>query len=132
MKLSFLKTYLEKENPGETGVTGGVEIKLHSILQKFYQTLSSDLMIGFFFAGKDLEKIIHGQTKLLMTVMGFEKKYDGVPVSQAHANIAPIGRGHFHRRIVLLEKVLIDLDLPEAAKQDWLNFEKQFENVVVS
>lgn len=126
MKLTQLRNYFEKSQIPFS------KDSLQVILDEFYQQMSRDVMIGYFFQNKDLKKIVESQIQLLMMVMGFEKKYLGPPVGQAHLSLPQIRRGHFNRRLVILEKVLNQFGLPAEAISDWLSFERQFEEMVVS
>lgn len=122
-QLAQLKNELEKSAP--------IENALEDVLQKFYTAMLKDTMIGFFFAGKDINKIVQGQMSLLLTVMGVREKYTGVPVGQAHLNLPPILEGHFNRRLVILQQTLEKYNFSKDAVKDWLEFEKKFHNVIV-
>ncbi len=121
-KLGALREYLDAH---------GKEDKLLEILQGLYQDFSEDTMIGFFFTGKDLNAIVQGQKKLLMTALGYSESYTGKAVHSAHLNLPPIRRGQFFRRIKILEGKLKTLGLPDTAISEWVNFETQFEKILV-
>ncbi|MBK9295165.1 MAG: hypothetical protein IPM57_12135 [Oligoflexia bacterium] len=110
---------------------GDLELELEKILQKFYTVMANDSMIGFFFQGKDLNKIVNGQKELLLTAMGIKPTYTGRPVNQAHMNLPPILEGHFNRRLVILEQTLNEFKLRKDTVQNWIGFEKKFANVIV-
>lgn len=122
LKMDSLKAELTSKGP--------LAEELEKILKRFYEKMDKDTMIGFFFQGKNLQNIINQQVKLLSMVMGVGT-YLGKPVSQAHLELPPILKGHFHRRLVLLQETLQEFDLSKQSVGEWLNFEKQFERVIV-
>jgi truncated hemoglobin YjbI len=103
---------------GEAGLT--------AILDDFYLRLSRDLLVGFFFDGKDLGQIARTQKEFLMRAMGAVPHYSGKPPAQAHDAIAPILRGHFDRRLRLLEETLRDHGLDAQDIRTWVSFEEAF------
>jgi hemoglobin len=108
----------------------GGEARLRAILSDFYQRMSQDLMIGFFFEGKDLGKIAHSQADFLMRAMGASPSYSGKPPAQAHRALAPILPGHFDRRLRILEEALKDHGLADEDIRTWIRFEEAFRAAV--
>jgi hemoglobin len=104
----------------------GGEAGLEAILKDFYKRLSNDVMIGFFFSGKDLQFIAEKQKQFLMRAMGATPSYSGKPPAQAHSNLAPILPGHFDRRIQILQQTLKDHHLSENDISTWIQFESTF------
>jgi hemoglobin len=104
----------------------GGESGLSEILKDFYQRMADDLLIGFFFTGKDLEKIASQQLKFLMRAMGASPSYSGKSPAQAHLELPPILAGHFDRRLRILEATLRDHHLTEREIQVWIQFETTF------
>lgn len=107
------------------------EGKLRQILVDFYEVMAGDLMIGFFFAGRDLVAIAEMQKSFLMKAMGVSESYTGRVPARAHENIAPILEGHFDRRLVLLAEVLRRHGLGEKDIRTWVAFENSFRDVIV-
>lgn len=106
--------------------------RLGEILEVFYQAMQKDVMIGFFFAGKDIDKIAQMQKAFILKVAGLSKEYPGKLPNHAHLNLPPILRGHFDRRLVILKQVLTDQGVSSETTQIWLEFEEAFRNVVES
>ncbi len=104
----------------------GGEAGLQVILDDFYQRMSQDILIGFFFDGKDLSKIARMQKEFLMRAMGARPHYAGKPPAQAHDELAPILKGHFDRRLRILEATLRDHGLSEDDIRIWIRFEEAF------
>ena len=106
--------------------------KLNSLLSDFYQRMSGDLLIGFFFDGKDLQHIAHQQSQFLLNAAGLIDKFEGKGPHSAHMEMAPILDGHFDRRLVILKETLKANGVQEHMIELWISFESTFRNVVVS
>jgi hemoglobin len=104
----------------------GGETQLETILRDFYQKLSQDVLVGFFFFGKDLEQIIQHQKDFLLFASGAHPTYEGKMPVPAHRNLPPILAGHFDRRIFILEQTLREHQLSPADITVWIRFEKSF------
>jgi hemoglobin len=111
--------------------SAGAEPGLTRILNDFYQKMSQDILIGFFFNEKDLNAIAEKQKQFLMRAMGATPSYSGKAPAQAHMSLAPILTGHFDRRLMILEQTLADHGLTPAEIQVWLSFENAFRDAVV-
>jgi hemoglobin len=111
----------------DAGGAAGIE----KILTAFYTKMSSDIMLGFFFEGKDLGHIIRQQKSFLLRAMGKEKTYTGKSPAKAHLKIPPILKGHFDRRLVLLRETLEQFGVPQESRDAWIEFESQFRNAIV-
>lgn len=110
----------------------GGEGRLQEILDDFYGRMSKDILIGYFFTGKDIHQIAEQQKKFLLQAMGASTTYSGKSPTQAHENLPPILSGHFDRRIVILSETLRDHHISESDAQIWINFEKAFRRAIVS
>lgn len=108
------------------------EARILDILRRFYAKMSTDLLIGFFFDGRDLDSIAEMQARFLYRAMGLRPSYAGKSPADAHAALPPILSGHFDRRLVLLEEVLRAEGLDDAQRRVWLAFENAFRDAVVS
>jgi truncated hemoglobin YjbI len=100
-------------------------------IESFYKKLEADLMIGFFFAGKDLNHIASRQTAFLLRSMGAPYNGSIKPIADAHSAIPPILPGFFDRRILLLKQHLESAALGAEEVAVWIDFEKSFrENII--
>lgn len=108
------------------------EKRLDSIIQDFYQKMEADLMVGFFFFGKDLKKIAALQTQFLRRATGLSREYVGRAPADAHVDLAPILPGFFDRRLRILEETLRQNGLKNHEIQTWINFEEAFRNAIVA
>ena len=104
----------------------GREEGLRRILHAFYERMSADTMIGFFFADKDLHAIADKQKAFLMRAMGAVPSYSGKAPAQAHTHLAPILPGFFDRRLRILESVLKDHQVSDEDIKSWVQFENSF------
>ena len=106
------------------------EENLRKILIDFYQRMERDVMIGFFFTGKDVEAIALKQLSFLMRAMGATPSYSGKAPADAHGELPPIRRGMFDRRLRILEETLIDHNLSADDTRTWVAFENAFRDAV--
>ena len=107
----------------------GGEVCLEKILLRFYETMSTDIMIGFFFDGKSKDELRHiamMQKAFLMKAWGACESYSGKPPAKAHQKLPPILTGHFNRRLVILEQTLKEFNVSETDIHTWLSFEDSF------
>ena len=109
----------------------GGEPRLQQILEDFYDRMSKDVLIGYFFTGKDTRQIARQQLGFLLQAMGASTTYAGKPPTQAHGNLPPILAGHFDRRIILLSETLRDHGLSDSDAKTWINFEKAFRKAII-
>jgi truncated hemoglobin YjbI len=106
--------------------------RLNLILEDFYTRMHRDVMLGYFFEGRDLKHIAHQQGKFLLNAAGFIDKFEGKGPSTAHTSLPPILEGHFDRRLVILRETLQAHQLPTHIVELWISFEGTFRNIVVS
>ena len=94
--------------------------------------MSQDVLIGFFFSGKDPRAVALKQKEFLLSKTGGVKSYSGKPPSQAHLKLPPIFPGHFDRRIEILKETLKKHDVSDEDMRIWVRFEKAFRKGVVT
>ncbi len=104
--------------------------RLRALVETFYQRMSQDSIVGFFFADRDLQKIIDGQTAFLMRRFGAVKRYRGRPPTVAHVSLPPIRRGQFDRRMQILRETLTDEGLPPEDVEAWVKVEEGFRGLL--
>ena len=114
---------------GLVGRLGGPD-RLREILTVFYDRLVTDPIVGFFFAGKDLAKVVDGQHGFLMRVFQETERFDGIHPSKAHVDLPPILRGHFDRRLVVLREVLSELGVDPEDVDAWIKVEEGMRRLV--
>lgn len=99
------------------------------IVGDFVSRVHSDFIIGFFFEGRDLDRILRHEIEHASRLLGADIPYTGRPVGQVHPPLR-INRGHFQRRVAILRTVLADQEVPSDICTRWLEHELQFESVV--
>lgn len=97
--------------------------RLQQILHRFYQRLFSDPVVGFFFEGRDIHKIVAGQHGFLMRAFGETDRFEGTHPGKAHLQLPPIRRGQFDRRLQVLRDVLAQEGLDPADIDAWVKVE---------
>lgn len=109
----------------------GGEAGLTRILRDFYERMSRDILIGFYFDGKDIHHIADQQRGFLMRAMGATPSYSGKPPAKAHDELAPILAGHYDRRLRILEDTLRTHGVSEEDIRIWITFENAFRDSIV-
>jgi truncated hemoglobin YjbI len=108
----------------------GGEEGLRRVLRTLYDRLFDDPMIGFFFAGKDKEKLIEHQLWFTARFLGGPSRYEGRSLPDAHAAL-PILEGHFDRRHQILREVLEQHHVPAAVRAEWLRVDQSLRAAVI-
>ncbi len=109
----------------------GSEEKLGIILIDFYNRMSNDILIGFFFNKKDIKAIALKQKDFLLRAFGARDSYSGKPPASAHKELPSILSGHFDRRLKILEETLKEHGLSENNIKEWIAFEMTFRKQIV-
>ncbi len=92
---------------------------------------SRDMIIGFFFEGKDLERIIQRETQLAAERLGGPVVYGGRPLGRAHQRMG-INLGHLRRRLAILRAVLKDHGVSDELAERWLAHERGLEGEITN
>ncbi len=109
------------------------EDRLKAIVERTYIAAFEDPMIGYLFLGKSRERIVEMQLKFLKARFGGPKEYlssGGKDLATAHRGLG-LRKGHFYRRLVLLEEAMQAENLPGALRDDWIKWEKRFESLIL-
>jgi truncated hemoglobin YjbI len=107
------------------------EERIRAIIHQFYERMATDLLVGFFFAEKDLGLIAERQSQFVLRAMGLRPSYTGKSPADAHTALAPILAGHFDRRLVVLDETLKANGLDQNDRQIWIGFENAFREAIV-
>ena len=129
--MRFRDLPLEKPELRELGRVLG-EDRIRGIVRRFYDRMSRDILIGFFFDGKDLDRIASEQSAFLLRAMGLRPSYSGLAPADAHDDLPPILVGHFDRRLVVLDEHLKEEGLNDSQRQVWIAFENAFRNSLLN
>ena len=109
---------------------GGATVLLQ-ILNQFYERMSKDVLIGYFFANQDLSHIALMQSQFLLKAAGISNEFNGKGPASAHLHLPPIYEGHFDRRLVILREVLQEQGLKPEQIEQWVQFEESFRKMIV-
>ncbi len=112
--------------------------RLCVISLRFYQRMHTDIMIGFFFTGRDLTVISKRNAAFLWQSAGRTlpnaPELEASPLKApktAHEALPPILQGHFDRRLRLLQELLTQEGLTPENISAWINFEEAFRKQVI-
>lgn len=109
---------------------GGEEV-LQKLMRTFYDRLFEDLMIGFFFAGKDKEALVASQIDYVYANLGNRAgDYSGLPIRKAHHDMAILS-GHFDRRHTILKEVLQEFEVPILVQEAWIALDLKMRPMVI-
>jgi len=97
----------------------GGEAVLRPLLVDFYDRVFDDVMIGFFFKGKDKARLVEKELELALQFLGADVEYSGRPLPEAHA-AHPIMGGQFNRRTQILRETMSDHGLSAEVQEAWL------------
>ena len=109
----------------------GGEDGVRKILRRLYEKMFADVMVGFLFAGKEIDVLVEHQTWFTARFLGGpQDKYTGRPLPEAHASL-PLLPGHFDRRHHLLRETLAELSVPQHVVERWLEIDQQLKTAVL-
>ena len=97
----------------------GGEAGLRALLRDFYERVFADVMIGFFFRGKDFERLVEKELELVLELLGAEGAYTGRPIDEVHAAHRIMG-GQFDRRLQILREAMADHGVPQELRERWI------------
>jgi truncated hemoglobin YjbI len=96
------------------------EPALRAVLADFYDRLFADVMIGFFFAGKDRAHLVEREYELTAKLLGAPGVvYRGLPMRTAHGKHSIFG-GQFERRLQILRETLADHAVDPEVARVWI------------
>lgn len=115
--------------PSDIERAGGPDA-IAALMADFVGRISRDFVIGFLFAGKDLDRIVRHETELALAQLGGEASYTGRPLVPIHRAL-PINRGHFRRRLAFLRTVARERGVPEDVLERWIEHNQRLEDAIV-
>ncbi len=107
------------------------EEELNDLVRAFVERMASDLIIWFFFEGRDLERIIGHERELLRGHLGERGSYTGRALDRVHQPLG-INKGHFRRRHAILRNVCRERGHNEALIERWIEREQQLESMITT
>jgi hemoglobin len=109
----------------------GGEPVLRVIISRFVDRVFEDVMIGFFFARADRQRIKDKEFEFAAAHLGAAVVYSGRPLQVAHGQHAIMG-GHFMRRMQLLRETLTDFGVPSEIRDAWLQHNLDLQPVITA
>lgn len=106
------------------------EEKIKQVVRSFYDRAIHDPMIGYFFTNKDHEHLIEQQTAFTIGLLGGPRRYKGRPILSVHQPLG-IRAGHFGRRQIILEEILVESGISEPLRKQWLALENQLKSMIL-
>ncbi len=103
----------------------GVRLLIDALVDRF----SDDLIIGFHFEGRDLDRIKSHELGLASLHLGGKLTYQGRPLASAHRPLR-INKGQFRRRLALLRTVLCARGVPDDIVDRWIAHDARFESAI--
>lgn len=97
----------------------GGEPALRRVVDRFVDRLFDDLMIGFFFARADRQRVKDKEYEFAAVHLGAPIEYTGRPLQKAHA-AHRIFEGQFARRLQILRETLDEQGVPARVKEHWI------------
>ena len=119
----------DSQQPSDFERLGG-EPGLRRIIERFTEQVYKDAMIGFFFHGKDQDRITEMEYRHAAEYLGGPVVYDGKPIAKAHQPLGIMG-GQFMRRRKILENTLVELSVSPDIRDRWLAHVDSFANAVL-
>ena len=117
--------------PGTLYEAIGGDDRVRQVIQRLYDRLFADPIVGFLFEGKDKAHIVQQQVAFTCRFLGGPQRYEGLPLPVAHAAL-PLLAGHFDRRHKLLAEVLDECAVPVDVKRVWLNIDQSLRPSVLA
>lgn len=108
----------------------GGESAARTIITDFIGRVARDFVIGYLFAGRDLDRIILHETAMAVTMLGGPAAYTGRPLGAVHQPLK-INAGHFRRRLAFLERTLEAHGVPEDIAARWIEHNRRLERLIV-
>jgi hemoglobin len=109
----------------------GGEERVRQLIRAFVDRMAADFVIGFQFAGKDLDRIAFHEVEHATGVLGGPATYTGRSLGTIHEPLR-IHRGQFARRLAVLRTVLTEERVPPEVIERWIAHDQQLESVVAS
>ncbi|GAB4195996.1 MAG: hypothetical protein OHK0013_02790 [Sandaracinaceae bacterium] len=104
---------------------------VRAITRDLVARMSKDLLIGFFFAKADLERLAELEYQHAAAFLGAPVRYEGRPLDRVHHPRRIFG-GQFDRRLVILGEVLAAHHVPEDIRDAWLAHTRSQRALVVA
>lgn len=100
--------------------------RLDRVIEAFVRRMAADDIIGFFFQGRDLARVIRHEREHAGIVLGEAVAYTGRPIVPLHRPLR-INAGQFRRRLALLRVVAREHGVDEPVIEAWLATDRRLQ-----
>ncbi len=100
--------------------------RLDRVIDAFVRRMAADDIIGFFFQGRDLDRVVTHEREHAARVLGGDVPYTGRPLVPLHKGLR-INAGQFRRRLALLRLVAREHGVDEAILEAWLDADRRLQ-----
>lgn len=107
---------------------GGPEA-VRGIVERFVLRMVGDRIIGFFFDGKDIDRVIQHEYEHAARVLGASIPYTGRPIPELHRALR-INAGQFRRRLALLRQELERAGAPADIIGTWIEAQERMQKQI--
>ena len=104
--------------------------RLRAVCTEMVRRFAADLIIGFQFEGRDLQRIALREYELAAAHLGGPRAYGGRPMPEVHKPLR-INRGHFRRRLAIMRAVMRELAVPDDVIERWQDHDRALEESIV-
>lgn len=102
---------------------------LPHLIDVFVDRMAADLIIGFRFEGKDLERVKRHELELARKHLTGEGSYAGRPIGPLHRAMK-INAGQFRRRLAILRTVLREQGVDDEVIERWVAHDQALERAI--
>lgn len=107
----------------------GGEPQVLALIDRFVRRMAADRIIGFFFDGKDLDRVIAHEYQHAAKVLGATVDYTGRPIPELHRALR-INAGQFRRRLALLRQELERVGAPADIIATWIEAQQRMQKQI--
>lgn len=102
---------------------------VRAVVERFVDRVFDDVIIGFFFAGRDRDRVKLHEYEHAAAVLGAPVTYTGRPIVPLHRALR-INAGQFRRRLAILRQEIERAGVPGPVAQLWLAAQQAMERQV--
>lgn len=107
----------------------GGEPVVRAIIDRFVDRVFDDMIIGFFFVGKDRAAVKQHEYEHAAAVLGAPVPYTGRPIARLHRPLK-INGGQFRRRLALLRQEIERAGVSAAIAAVWLGAQEAMQRQI--
>lgn len=102
---------------------------MRAVIERFVARMAQDTIIGFFFTGKDLDRVVQHEYEHAARVLGAPIVYTGRPIPELHRALR-INNGQFRRRLALLRQELQREGIPADISAVWIEAQERMQRMI--